>query len=213
MIIVLALAGFSALLVRRGMTLNVGAPEVDFSAPAPSAQGQKKRVTSVTIEDIPTPDFTTGGDVGRVRYMPKMLAPSQRLYDFIKSKEGFSATPFDDYGKLTIGYGHRGDDVKPGMVWTREHAERVLREDVEAKAEAVRRYIVAPLSQGEFDALVSFTYNLGAGNLQNSTLRRKLNDGDYKGAAEEFSRWVYAGGEVLAGLVERREAEKQIFLA
>ena len=69
------------------------------------------------------------------------------------------------------------------------------------------------LTQGQFDALVSFTYNLGARSLSTSTLLKKLNAGDYRGAADEFPRWNKAGGQVLAGLTRRREAERSLFLS
>ncbi|MNH36694.1 Lysozyme RrrD [compost metagenome] len=76
----------------------------------------------------------------------------------------------------------------------------------------VERLITSPLNQNQWDALVSFTYNLGAANLESSTLRRLLNAGNYASAAEQFPRWNKAGGKVLAGLVRRRAAERDLFL-
>ena len=78
---------------------------------------------------------------------------------------------------------------------------------------AVLRLCPVPLSQGQYDALVSFSFNLGAGALQSSTLRRKIMREDYEGAADEFPRWVFAAGLRLAGLVRRREAERALFLS
>jgi len=77
--------------------------------------------------------------------------------------------------------------------------------------QAVSDLITVPLTQGQFDALVSFTYNLGAGRLRESTLRRKLNSGDYSGAAKEFGKWISKGTPYEAGLRRRREAERQLF--
>jgi lysozyme len=77
---------------------------------------------------------------------------------------------------------------------------------------AVLRHIRVPLEDGQFNALCSFVFNLGSGALQSSTLRRKINRGDYIGAANEFPRWVYAGGRKLKGLVRRREHERLMFI-
>ena len=78
---------------------------------------------------------------------------------------------------------------------------------------AVLRLWPVPLTQGQYDALVSFSFNLGAGALQSSTLRRKIMRGDYEGAADEFPRWVFAGGRRMVGLVRRREAKRALFLS
>lgn len=112
---------------------------------------------------------------------------------------------------LTIGYGHTAD-VQPGDVITPEQADTFLLEDVSASERAVNRFVTVPLTQNQFDALVSFVFNLGGHNFKSSTLLRKLNAGDYTGAAEEFPRWVNAGGKQLSGLIRRREAEKALFL-
>lgn len=110
----------------------------------------------------------------------------------------------------TIGYGHTAG-VEPGDIITAEQADALLLEDVIEAERSVNRYISAPLTQHQFDALVSFTFNLGSGNLRTSTLLKKLNAGDYPGAAREFLRWVNAGGKKLPGLLRRREAEKTLF--
>lgn len=131
----------------------------------------------------------------------------------IQHFEGFSAIPYRcPAGYLTIGYGHV---IRAGEQWkaiTREEASELLAEDVLAAEAAVARWIDVPLSEGQCDALVSFTYNLGAGALQRSGLRRKLNRRDYLAAADEFPRWVWAGGRKLPGLILRREAERARFL-
>lgn len=140
------------------------------------------------------------------------MRTSQRGLSLIKSFEGLRLLAYRDaVGVLTIGYGAtRG--VKAGMSVTKEQAERMLLNDVQRFEAEVERLVKAPLSGNQWDALVSFTYNLGAANLESSTLLRKLNTGDYAGAAEQFPRWNKAGGKVLPGLVRRREAERVLFL-
>lgn len=113
---------------------------------------------------------------------------------------------------LTIGYGHTGPDVKPGMVITKDQAEMLLRDDVRFAEIGVRTYATVPLTQQQFDALVDFAYNCGIGAMRGSTMLRKLNSRDYLGAAEELTKWTRAGGKVMAGLVKRRQAEKAMFL-
>lgn len=114
-------------------------------------------------------------------------------------------------GVLTIGYGHTGPDVKPGMEITQAQADDLLRLDIERFEKAVRDCVKVPLEQNQFDALVSFAFNCGAGALQKSTLLKKLNAGDVIGAVQEFHRWNKGGGKVLAGLVRRRAAEAHLF--
>ena len=133
--------------------------------------------------------------------------------DLIKTSEGFRARAYrDGSGIWTIAYGHtqgvrEGDrcDEAQGAAW--------LVQDVAYAEAAVRRQIAVPLSRGQFDALVSFAFNVGQGALANSTLRRKLNAGDYLDAADEFQRWVHdATGAVVPGLVTRRALERALFL-
>ena len=117
-------------------------------------------------------------------------------------------------GEPTIGYGHlirpgEADDFKHGI--DQAIAEDLLRMDLEAAERAVLRLIDVPLEDGQFDALVDFTFNLGAGALQASTLRRVINRGDHGAAPAQFRRWVYAKGRRLAGLVRRRDAEATIY--
>lgn len=111
----------------------------------------------------------------------------------------------------TIGYGCT-EGVKPGMVWTAEDAETQLRHEIAKHEAAVTRLITVELNQNEFDALVSFSYNCGAGALEKSTLRKLLNAGDRKGAASQFKRWNKGGGRVLRGLVDRRAREATLFM-
>ncbi|MEJ0003475.1 MAG: lysozyme [Pararobbsia sp.] len=111
----------------------------------------------------------------------------------------------------TGGWGHTGPDVHYGMDITRELADAWLRADIVVAEAAVKRWVKVPLTQGEYDALVDFVFNVGAGNFRRSTLLRKLNAGDKDGAMAEFARWNRAGGVVLGGLVKRREAECMLF--
>lgn len=111
----------------------------------------------------------------------------------------------------TIGYGHTAD-VRPGDVITPEQADAFLRQDVADAERAVSRFVRVPLTQCQFDALVSFVFNLGVENFRTSTLLKKLNAGDHDSAAQEFGRWIHAGGKTMPGLVRRREAERAMFL-
>lgn len=140
------------------------------------------------------------------------LRTGARGLDLIKSFEGLRLSAYrDSVGIWTIGYGHT-KGVKPGDTITVEQANDFLREDLRDAERAVNDLTFLNLTQNQFDALVSFTFNLGRGNLQASTLLRRVNEGDFEGAAEEFLRWTKAGGKVLPGLVRRREAERALFL-
>lgn len=140
------------------------------------------------------------------------MRTSQRGLSLIKSFEGMRLQAYQDaVGVWTIGYGAT-HGVKAGISITKEQAERMLLNDVQRFEPEIERLITAPVNQNQWDALMSFTYNLGAANLESSTLRRLLNAGDYAGAAEQFLRWNKAGGKVLPGLVRRRAAERDLFL-
>lgn len=134
---------------------------------------------------------------------------TQNGLDLIKRFEGFSRTVyFCPAGYPTIGYGHvvkDDEDFSSGV--DEAQAEELLRQDAQIAERAVLRLIDVPLTDGQFDALVSFTYNLGGGALQRSTLRRKINREEHAEVPEQFMRWVWAGGRKLRGLVRRREAE------
>jgi lysozyme len=116
----------------------------------------------------------------------------------------------DQVGRPTIAYGHTAG-VKLGDCCTREQAEAMLHADI-AWAEAfVNNIVTKILTQGEFDALVDFTFNLGSGNFQSSTLLKLVNEGDMEDAAKQFEQWDHAGGKVVAGLLRRRKAEEAEF--
>lgn len=138
---------------------------------------------------------------------------SQAGLDLIKEFEGFEPEAYlCPAGIWTIGYGHTGD-VSEGQTVTEEEAEELLRQDVAFAEDAVTDYVEGDLTQGQFDALVCFVFNIGAGAFRDSTLLRLLNQGDNEGAAEQFLRWNKAGGKVLSGLTRRREAERELFLS
>lgn len=131
----------------------------------------------------------------------------------IKQFEGFSAEPYlCPAGYWTIGYGHVIHDPKdyPYSI-TNDEALELLSHDIMKAENAVLRLISVPLTNGQFDALVSFTFNLGSGALQRSTLRRKINRADHADAPAEFRKWVWAGGKKLNGLVRRRAAESATY--
>lgn len=114
-------------------------------------------------------------------------------------------------GRLTIGVGHTGPDVYEGQTITNDEATALLKRDAHLAALSVNVLVKAPLTQHQFDALVSFVFNLGYGNLAGSTLLKHLNAGDYHGAAAEFAKWTHSRGKILPGLVERRAAEAKLF--
>ena len=146
------------------------------------------------------------------------MQTSEKGIALIKQFEGCKLTAYQDsVGVWTIGYGWTkpvdGKPIRAGMTIKQETAERLLKTGLVSYESDVSRLVKVGLTQGQFDALVSFTYKLGARALSTSTLLRKLNAGDYAGAADEFLRWNKAGGKVLNGLARRREAERALFLS
>lgn len=119
----------------------------------------------------------------------------------------------DTGGIATICTGHTGPAVRLGLRVSQAQCEEWLREDTEEASAAVRRLVKVPLTQGQFDALVSFTFNLGAANLSKSTLLKYVNKQDCARVVKEFGRWVYDDGRILAGLQRRRAAEARLFAA
>jgi lysozyme len=135
--------------------------------------------------------------------------------DLIKRSEGFRSRMYLDVAEIpTIGYGHRllAHESYPNGV-TEERATEMLDEDVRQAEQAVERLVKVGLTQGQFDALTDFCFNLGAGRLASSTLLKTLNGGRYEAAREQLLRWDLAGGEVNSGLKTRREAEFQLWVA
>lgn len=149
------------------------------------------------------------------------MQTSDKGLALIKQSEGFRSNAYPDPatgGKpYTIGNGTTvypsGMPVKLGDKVTEQQADSYLRNDVKKFESAVSNAVKVKLTQGQFDALVSFTYNVGPANMSSSTLIKKLNAGDSAGAADEFLRWNKAAGKVMAGLTTRRAAERALFLS
>jgi lysozyme len=137
---------------------------------------------------------------------------SEKCLKIIKHFEGCRLKAYRcSAGVLTIGYGHTGN-VHISDVITQEQAEKLLKLDVERFSVGVKKLVKVDLNQNQFDALVSFAFNVGLGNLGKSTLLKLLNKGDYTGAAGEFWKWRKAGGVVSSGLERRRAAEADLFI-
>lgn len=151
----------------------------------------------------------SGIDYG-VEFMGKI---SQAGLDLIKGFEGFSAKPYRDANGYSIGYGHF---ILPGEkiaeVDTVE-AELLLASDTAKAQAAINTYVKVPLSQNQYDALVSFVYNVGVGAFKTSTALKRLNMGDYKGAADAMTWFNKSQGQILQALVNRRAAERDLFLS
>ena len=144
---------------------------------------------------------------------------NERGIEMVKSFEGLALRPYVCAGGVnSVGYGatrsSTGGPIDLGMKAINEaEAEALLIRDLESSEGWVRRLIKTALTENQYSALTSFTFNVGAGALQRSTLRMKLNRSEYQGAADEFPKWGIAGGRILAGLVRRRAAEQALFLA
>lgn len=144
------------------------------------------------------------------------MKPSEACVALVKQFEGFAAQPYRcPAGKLTIGYGHvvqAGEHHLSDARLTEVQASALLASDLGLFAPQVEALLKGvAVSQGQFDALVSFAFNCGVGALRGSTLLRKLRSGDAPGAATEFGKWVNGGGKRLPGLVTRRAAERALF--
>lgn len=142
------------------------------------------------------------------------MKASQNCINLIKRFEGCSLTAYKcPAGVYTIGYGHT-QGVKNLDKITQKEAEELLKEDIKAFETTLNVFVLpsCTLNQNEFDALVSLIFNIGILNFKRSTLLKKLMAHDKQGAAEQFDVWVYAKGVKLAGLVKRRQAEKELFL-
>ena len=137
--------------------------------------------------------------------------------ELVTQFEGFSAVPYQDpVGVWTIGYGSTRDlRMAPVCATTAPVTETegalMVKRDLSSACQTVQGDVQVPLNDNQKAALEDFVYNLGMGNFKSSTLLRKLNAGDYAGAAAEFDKWDMAGGKVLAGLLRRRQAETDLF--
>lgn len=146
------------------------------------------------------------------------MEPSQGCIDLIKSFEDCRLTAYQDAGGVwTIGYGHKmtPNVNHSGETITQAQADAYMLSDVRECARTISPWIYGPtggLLQGQFDACVSFAYNLGTERFRHSTLLKKINECNMFDAAEEFLKWNRAAGKVLTGLIRRREAERAMFL-
>lgn len=137
--------------------------------------------------------------------------------DLICNFEGLRLKAYDDgVGVWTIGFGTtkypNGIRVKKGDTCTLDQAKAYMQNDLKSFEQTVNNTVKVPLNQNQFDALVSLAYNIGSTAFKNSTLVRQLNEGNYKVAANQFNVWVNAGGKRMQGLVNRRAAERTLFL-
>ncbi|HCB29731.1 MAG TPA: lysozyme [Acinetobacter lwoffii] len=137
--------------------------------------------------------------------------------DLICNFEGLRLKAYDDgVGVWTIGFGTtkypNGIRVKKGDTCTLDQAKAYMQNDLKSFEQTVNNTVKVPLNQNQFDALVSLAYNIGSTAFKNSTLVRQLNEGNYKAAANQFNVWVNAGGKRMQGLVNRRAAERTLFL-
>ena len=146
------------------------------------------------------------------------MVVSKNGLNLIKEFESFKSKPYlCPSGVPTIGYGSTYyPDGKKVTLQDKEITEQKASEILEYIANKdfgnnINKVVKVPLNQNQFDALVSFAYNVGNGNFNSSTLLRKLNSSDYEGAANEFKKWNRSGGKILAGLARRRKAEKELF--
>jgi len=142
------------------------------------------------------------------------MQTSQRGINLIKSFESFRSNPYlDAVGIPTIGYGStRGVTMDMDPI-TESQATQMLMDDLGSFENVINNYVIQPLNQNQFDALASFVYNCGPGNFENSTMLTMLNNADYDSAAEQFLRWDRAGGQVIQGLLNRRQTERNLFLS
>lgn len=150
--------------------------------------------------------------------VPELMTVSTKGIDLICSFEGLRLTAYDDgVGVWTIGFGTikypNGVRAKRGDTCTLEQAKSYMKYNLIEFEHTVNSLVKVPLNQNQFDALVSLTYNIGSGALKSSTLLKKLNLSDYKGAADQFDVWVNAGGKRMQGLANRRAKEKSLFLS
>lgn len=149
--------------------------------------------------------------------MQNYMTTGENGLNLIKSFEGLRLQAYpDSTGLPTVGFGTtviNGQPVQLGMTITEDQATSYLQTDLQHAESIVNQVVQVDITQNQFDALISFTYNLGEGNLEKSSLLRLLNQGNPMAASEEFVKWDRAGGQVLEGLLRRRTAERDLFLS
>lgn len=207
------LAGYVAYQRRQELALAMAAAGAQYAGDAAPPDAFSQNAPSWTQNLVADVESLVGLDAA--------VSPSMGAY--IQAAESFSPTPYLDpagnsLGQYSIGYGHKivaGDPywpAGPATSITPDDAQALFETDLSRAGAAVARLVTVPLSQGQYDAMAEFTYNEGQGHLAGSTLLKKLNAGDYYGAAAEFQKWVYAGGRVLPALQARRAYDAQVFV-
>ena len=139
------------------------------------------------------------------------MTTSPAGYALIKRFETCSLWSYWDVDGYSIGWGYHDASIKAGQTCTQAQADDWLALRVGQAEAAINEHVLQPLTQGQFDALVDFTYNEGEGSLESSTMLHLINSGQFASAAEQFERWVYAGGKVSSDLMARRKAEQELF--
>lgn len=193
--------------------------------PSEKVLNAKAMTSWFTRSDPPTAMTISSGAGAEPPPMPAPAAPEPTAagginadgLTLVTSFEGLELEAYQDsVGVWTIGYGHTSmagpPKVVPGAAITEAEANAILKRDLAKFEQGVRERVSVALTSNQFSALVSFCFNVGLGAFGDSTLRRKLNGGDYGGAANEFLRWDKAGGQALPGLTRRRKAERALFL-
>ena len=159
-----------------------------------------------SLHQIPSP-------IPREAVTPGAATISMVGITLIKQFEGFSPYPYDDVGgKPTIGFGHlivEGEDIEIPLLG--QAAEDLLRKDLRSAERGVNDLTLITLRQNQFDALTSFTFNLGVSNYKTSTLRKRVNAERHDDVPSELMRWVHVDGQVIKGLVRRRQAESSLY--
>ncbi len=177
----------------------------------------QKKALSYLQNNIPKPILDKFTQLWRTAPKAESIPNNHRSINqaglnLIKDFEGCVLTAYDDgVGVLTIGYGHT-QRVTWGQTITQSQAEKLLAEDLNYFEQSVSNLVKVTLTNNQFAALVSFTFNVGVGAFAESTLLRLLNQSQYQAAAAQFLRWVNGGGKEMAGLVRRRKAEQDLFL-
>jgi lysozyme len=142
------------------------------------------------------------------------MTPGQNAISLVKEFEGCKLTAYPDPisggDPWTIGYGFTGPNVRRGLIWTQDQADAQLVQTLNHFASIISPMIKCA-TQNQFDAMLSFAYNLGPGNLQHSTLLKYHNAGDFANAKAQFLAWDKAGGEIVPGLLRRRQAEACVY--
>ena len=144
------------------------------------------------------------------------MKTSQAGIDLIHSFETLRLKAYPDPGSKdgtpwTVGWGSTGPDIGPGAAWTKDQADARFAKDLARFEVGVSKGAGVSLKQHQFDAMVSFAYNVGLANFLSSTLLKMVNAGDFSGAAKQFSRWDKNDGKVMTGLTRRRKAEMKLF--